>query len=171
MLPSRVTKIRTSATFSLLLFTKRLKMSYKSWFEEHAKKHKIIVEKLQEKNYTKEQIINYFDFENMVKSEKDFCPLYQDNKKCHDMLSLNCYACACPNFRFNDEGFETRVVEGEEKTVYSFCDIDSKDGRVGVYGAKIHQDCSKCQVPHHKSYVEKHFSYDWLEMMQKCEVN
>jgi len=145
-------------------------MSYSSWFHEHAQKHKKIVDKLLAKEFTQEQIIDYFDFENMVENERDFCPLYAEHKKCHDMESLNCYACACPNFRFSDDGFERRVVEGEEKIVYSFCSIESKDGRVGVYGDKIHQDCSKCQVPHHKSYIEKNFRYNWKDMMKNCEV-
>ena len=141
-------------------------MSYKSWFDEHGAKHKKIVEKLLSQNYTKEQIIDYFDFENMVKNETGFCVLYKENKKCHETDSLNCYLCACPNFRFNDDGIEK--VDG--KTKYSFCDIDSKDGRAGVYGDKIHQDCSKCLVPHHKSYVIKHFDYDWKKIMHKCNL-
>lgn len=139
-------------------------MSYTSWFNEHADKHKKIVDKLRDKGLSKEQIIDYFDFENMVKEEKDFCPLYAENKKCHDMESLNCYLCACPNFRFDDAGVE----KIDTKTKYSFCDIESKDGKAGVYGNAIHQDCSKCGVPHHRSYVEKHFDFDWRVIMQKC---
>lgn len=139
-------------------------MGYTSWFEAHAAKHKIIVNKLQKKEFTKEQIIDYFDFENMVKTEPDFCPLYAEHKKCHDMESLNCYLCACPNFRFKDEGLQK--IAG--KTQYSFCDIDSKDGAQGIYGEAIHQDCSKCGIPHHRSYVEKHFDLDWKKIMEKC---
>ena len=139
-------------------------MSYTSWFNEHAKKHNIIVQKLLKNGLEKEQIIDYFDFDNMLQKEPDFCPLYADNKKCHDMEKLNCYLCACPNFRFKDEGFEKL----EDKTKYSFCDIDSKDGRVGVYGDSIHQDCSKCSVPHHKAYVSKNFDLDWKKIMNKC---
>jgi hypothetical protein len=139
-------------------------MSYTSWFEEHASKHKEIVQKLQKQEFTKEQIIDYFDFENMVKAEPDFCPLYAEHKKCHDMESLNCYLCACPNFRFKDEGLQ----KIEDKTQYSFCDIDSKDGAQGIYGQAIHQDCSKCGVPHHRSYVEKHFDLDWKKVMEQC---
>lgn len=141
-------------------------MSYTSWFNEHAAKHKIIVNKLVAKNYTKEQIIDYFDFDNMVKVEADFCPLYKDNKKCHDMQSLNCYLCACPNFRFDDKG----IKKVENKTQYSFCNIESKDGSQGVYGDKIHQDCSKCAVPHHRSYVEKNFDLDWYKAMARCSL-
>jgi len=141
-------------------------MGYKKWFSEHAQKHKLIVDKLLAKNYSKEQIIDYFDFDNMVKMENDFCPLYAENKKCHNMESLNCYLCACPNFRFDDAGIE----KVEEKTKYSFCGIDSKDGRVGVYGDKIHQDCSGCGVPHHRSYVEKHFDHDWTKVMKQCQI-
>ena len=73
-------------------------MAYSDWFNKHNEKHKKIVEKLTEKAYSKEQIIDYFDFENMKREEIDFCPLYAKDKKCHDMESLNCYLCACPTF-------------------------------------------------------------------------
>ena len=139
-------------------------MSYAKWFEKHSKKHKIIVDKLRKQNYTKDQIIEYFCYENMQKNELDFCPLYKDNKKCHDMQKLNCYLCACPNFRFNDDVI--KVIDGKKQ--YSFCDIDSKDGEQSIYGDKIHQNCTNCLVPHHKSYVEKVFDYDWGKIMGEC---
>lgn len=127
-------------------------MSYQSWHAEHAEKHKQIVEKLS--HLSDDELIDYFKFENMVKNEPDFCPLYKDNKKCHDMENLNCYFCACPNFRV-----------GEKK---SFCDINSKDGgSITSPDGFIHQDCSKCTVPHKESYVKKHFSRDWKEVMSK----
>jgi len=140
-------------------------MSYHSWFQEHGEKHRRIIQKLQKQNFTKEQMIDYFDFEAMIHHEPDFCPLYKEQKKCHELESLNCYLCACPNFRFNDEGFD----QVDDKTRYSFCDIESKDGKVGIYGDKIHQDCSQCTVPHHRSYVEKHFELNWFEAMKACE--
>ena len=141
-------------------------MGYSDWFSQHALKHKIVVQKLLGKNYTKKEIISYFDFDSMVKNEVDFCPLYKDNKKCHDMESLNCYLCACPNFRFKDAG----IKKIDSKTQFSVCSIESKDGRQGVYGEKIHQDCSKCGVPHHRSYVEKHFDLDWKTAMKECSL-
>lgn len=141
-------------------------MGYSDWIQEHAKKHKIIIDKLLKKEYSKEKIIEYFDFENMKKKEPDFCPLYAKNKKCHEIESLNCYLCSCPNFRFKDTG----IQKIEEKTQFSLCNIDSKDGKQGIYGTKIHQDCSKCSVPHHTSYVEKHFNLDWSKTMQSCSL-
>lgn len=148
-------------------------MSYTQWFDAHAAKHKKIVEKLLSDGLTKDEIIAYFDFENMVKKEPDFCPLYKElddegkvGKKCHDMKRLNCYLCACPNFRFKDEGFEKR----EDKTIYSHCDIESKDGRQGVYGEAIHQDCSNCTVPHDVRYVKKHYDADWKVIMKACKA-
>ena len=39
-------------------------MGYKSWFDTHADKHKKIVEKLTASGKTKEQIVEYFEFEN-----------------------------------------------------------------------------------------------------------
>ena len=141
-------------------------MSYASWFESHARKHKKIVDKLVTRGYQKERIVKYFDFENMVKKENDFCPLYEKNEKCHNLESLNCYLCACPNFRFKDSG----VKKMGDAVQYSFCDVDSKEGRQGVYANKIHQDCSKCSIPHAQTYVKKNFDLDWKTIMSPCET-
>jgi len=127
-------------------------MSYLSWHTEHANKHKKLVEKLS--HLSDDEMIKYFDFDNMVKKEPDFCVMYAKNKKCHDMETLNCYLCACPNFRVGE--------------VSSTCDIKSKDG--GSITSKdgfVHQDCSQCHVPHKVSYVKKHFSRDWKDIMSK----
>ncbi len=139
-------------------------MSYTTWFNEHAAKHKKIVDKLVAKGYTKEQIIDYFDFDNMVERENDFCPLYKEPKKCHDMESLNCYLCACPNFRFNDNGLGTY----NEYKILSKCEINNGEKFAGK--GVIHQDCSKCTVPHHKAYIEKNFNLDWKKIMRECQV-
>lgn len=126
-------------------------MSYQSWHKEHAQKHAKIMEKLS--HLSDDEIIEYFDYENMKIKEKDFCVLYSQNKKCHDMEGLNCYLCACPNFRV-----------GESK---SFCSIDSKDGGSIQSKGYIHQDCSKCTVPHKKEYIKKVFNRNWLKIMDK----
>jgi len=127
-------------------------LSYRSWHEEHAKRHQSIVKKLS--HLSDDEIVEYFSFTNMVKTEPDFCPLYKENKQCHDMKDLNCYLCACPNFRVSSKK--------------SYCDIKSKDGgSIKAPDGFIHQDCSRCTVPHSKEYVKKHFSRDWLEIMSK----
>jgi len=139
-------------------------MSYKKWFDAHALKHKKIVDKLVGENYTKEQIVDYFDFDNMLKMENDFCPLYKESKKCHDMDSLNCYLCACPNFRFSDDGLD----EKDNKRLMSKCDIDNGEEYIG--DEHIHQNCAPCSVPHHRDYVLKHFSLNWKDIMINCPV-
>ena len=146
--------------FILVLY----RMSYIEWFDAHALKHKKIVKKLLDKNYTKEEIVDYFDFDNMVKMENDFCPLYKEGNKCHDMKELNCYLCACPNFRFSDDGIDVK----DGKNIKSICDIDN--GEEYDSGDVVHQNCSKCTVPHHKDYVLKNFSLDWREIMKNCHV-
>ena len=139
-------------------------MSYEEWFETHAAKHKKIVDKLVAKGLGEDEIINYFEYENMAKEEIDFCPLYKDNKKCHEMEKLNCYLCGCPNFRFDDEGLD----EYNAKKILSKCDINN--GSKLSHGSFIHQDCSKCTVPHHKAYVKKNFDLDWKKIMSGCKV-
>ena len=140
-------------------------MSYSSWFTEHGRKHKVIVDKLVARNYSEDEIIAYFDFENMVEHENDFCVLYKEPKKCHDMETLNCYMCACPNFRFDDAG----IKPYGDKMVMSECDIHN--GEEFAHGEKIHQNCSACSVPHHVPYIKKNFSLDWFEMMSACNIH
>ena len=137
-------------------------MSYKNWFQEHAKKHKEIMSRLD--SLSDDEVIKYFRFENMVEKEPHFCPLYIEKKKCHDIELLNCYLCACPNFRFDDDGFEKK----EEKTTYSKCNINSKDGDIFETDDAMHQDCSSCHIPHQELYIKKFFSRDWLEIMKEC---
>lgn len=136
-------------------------MSYNQWFQEHAAKHRAIMDKLTHLN--EQEVIEYFRFENMVDKERDFCPLYAENKKCHDTPELNCYLCACPNFRFNDQGF----AKEEEKTLFSTCSIESPDGDRYISKTAIHQNCTGCLVPHKESYIKKVFDRDWLKIMSE----
>jgi len=139
-------------------------MGYQDWFEKHSQKHKAIVDKLLSKDYSDDEIIEYFSYDNMVQNEIEFCPLYKQNKKCHEMDNLNCYLCGCPNFRFND----TKLAQYSGYTIKSKCDINN--GETKAYNGIIHQNCSKCSVPHHKAYIKKHFDYDWKKIMLKCYV-
>lgn len=141
-------------------------MSYKKWFDDHAHNHAKIIKKLRDKNYSDEEIINYFEHSSMVKNEPDFCPLYKDNKKCHDIEYLSCFLCACPNFRFNDDGLH---VNEKGHTVMSSCSINSTKSGIFLHEKKEHLDCSNCIIPHTKKYVSKHFTEDWKEVMRECE--
>lgn len=136
-------------------------MTYKEWFDAHGKKHRKIMQKLS--NLSDEEVIAYFRFENMVEKEPDFCPLYETQTKCHEMDMLNCYLCACPYFRFNDNGLYTK----ENRTYYSICSIDAKEGKAFVSEKAVHQDCSACLLPHKESFIRKVFKRNWFEIMQK----
>jgi len=139
-------------------------MTYKEWFDAHGAKHRKIMEKL--KKLSNEEVIAYFRFENMVEKEPEFCPLYAQKKKCHEMEVLNCYLCACPYFRFDDGGLYTE----NNRTYYSICSIDAKEGKEFVSNNAVHQDCSGCLLPHKESFIRKVFKRDWFKMMQESEV-
>ena len=102
----------------------------------------------------------------MKKNEPDFCPLYNLNKKCHEMEDLNCYLCACSYFRFNDKGLKNV----DDKILYSCCSIDSKSGSKFVSENSIHHDCSNCIIPHKENFIKKNFNKDWLEIMKDARV-
>ncbi|MDY0051353.1 MAG: hypothetical protein RBR65_02325 [Aliarcobacter sp.] len=136
-------------------------MTYEEWFIQQGNLHANVMKKLTDKSV--DEVIEYFKFENMVKNEPDFCPLYKDNKKCHDMEDLNCYLCACPNFRYKMEGFE-KTDDG--KTLFSVCSIKSRDGSQFIGDDYIHQNCSGCIVPHRAKYIKKNFNRNWFEVMK-----
>ena len=138
-------------------------MGYLEWFKAHGKKHKKIVDKLL--HLSDDEIIEYFRFENMAKVELDFCPLYAENRKCHEMELLNCYLCACPYFRFDDNGLEFR----DGLTIKSKCSINAKDSSTIEHDGVVHLNCSSCTLPHKESFIKKHFSRDWFEVMSKVK--
>jgi len=135
------------------------------WFESHANKHKEIMKTLA--HLSDNEVIDYFIYENMQENHPDFCPLYEQNKKCHDMEELNCYFCACNHFRFSDDGLKN---EGT-KTVYSNCNIDAKEGKTFESENAIHQDCSACFIPHKRSVIKKYFSRNWREVMEQTVLS
>jgi hypothetical protein len=139
---------------------------YASWFKEFGDKHHLLTQKLLHQGLNQEEIIEYFRFENMVQKEKDFCELYKTNTKCHEMDVLNCYLCACPNFRFT-----SKPQKINSKIIHSSCSIDSKDGALFEHENNIHQDCSGCQIPHKENYIKKHFDYEWKEIMKECDIS
>jgi hypothetical protein len=136
-------------------------MTYLEWFESHANKHEKIMKTLTGLN--DDEVIDYFMYENMQKNHLDFCPLYAENTKCHEMEELNCYFCACNHFRFSDNGLE----KDGNKTVYSLCTIEAKEGKRFESGNTIHQDCSDCLIPHQRSVIKKYFSRNWREVMKQ----
>lgn len=137
-------------------------MTYQEWFNAHALKHAVIMKKLTDVSDT--DVLKYFRFENMVIHEPNFCLLYAQNKKCHEVEHLNCFWCACPYFRFNDHGLE--IIE--EKTLYSTCSIQSKEGSLFISEKSIHQDCTGCLIPHHEKILKKEFNRDWRITMEKA---
>jgi Zn-finger protein len=142
-------------------------MTYLEWYETHAGKHRAIVEKLVAQGYDEQAIIDYFEFENMVENEPQFCLLYETKTKCHDMERLNCYLCACPYFRFSDAG----IKRMGEDTLYSRCSIDAAEGTTMTWEHAIHQDCSNCHIPHKQPFIKKVFDRDWRTIMKACELS
>lgn len=136
-------------------------MTYTAWRHTHIQKHQNIIKKLS--NLSDNEIIDYFRWDNMIIYERNFCSLYEDNKKCHQMTHLNCYLCACPFFRFDDEG----LGEKEGKILYSICTINAKNSKEFHSDNAIHQDCSSCDIPHHKRYIQKNFNRDLSEIFDK----
>ncbi len=137
-------------------------MKYIDWYKEHLLKHKAIVEQI--RNKTKDEIIEYFDYDNMKQKHPDFCLLYASNSKCHDMKKLNCYLCGCPYFRFNDDGIGIK----ENRVVYSTC-TKGLGEQLESHNA-IHQDCSKCTLPHAKKFISGNFDLDWGLIMKDVMV-
>jgi Zn-finger protein len=124
-------------------------MRYSDWYEKFVQRRDDIVDKLPLSDAR--TVADYFDYDNISRKDISFCPLFERGVKCHDMESLNCYFCACPYFRFDDDGLD----EVDGKRLYSICTIDAPRGKRLIRGDVIHQDCSECTIPHSKSFVMK----------------
>jgi Zn-finger protein len=129
-------------------------MTYTEWSNQHTQKRSSLQRKLEGWGLTKEQVIDYFNYDNMVKNQPDFCPLYKSNTKCHDIDNLNCYLCGCPYFECSDEPLETRL---DGNKVFSTCTINSKFSNVFSYDNSTHCDCSNCTIPHTKAAALQHY--------------
>ena len=117
-------------------------MTYTEWEESHALKRDAIVANLS--HLSPEEIQEYFLYENMRITEPDFCGLYAENRKCHDIENLNCFLCGCPFFIYDDKGLSVT----DNITTYSTCSINAKEGSQFSSGNSIHQDCTNCTIPH-----------------------
>jgi len=121
-------------------------MNYlEKWEEYHFKK---ILKELKQTNisFTLEnilEIINQTSF--LIRSEKypNECPYYPERKPCHNVLKLNCFLCACPEYK-------------KEKNEGG-CGLDSKLGKWHYHpnlpAGKI-WDCSDCPTPHYPEYIK-----------------
>ena len=129
-------------------------MTYTDWADKHLASRQEIQGELEAHGCSREQVIDYFDFDSMVVNEPDFCPLYKTNTKCHSTGKLNCYLCACPHFKCADEPLETRI---DGTKVFSVCMIASTKANTFNSDGNIHCDCSSCLVPHNTSVALKHY--------------
>ena len=139
-------------------------MTYLEWIEDHGAKHKAIVDKLTKVGYTQTEIIDYFDYDNMVYAETYFCLLYHEKTKCHNMNNLNCYMCGCPYFRCSDTGVGISL---SADLIKSMCSIHSKNSMNFKGNGEWHLDCSNCTVPHTKKFIQKFYNPNWLEIMKE----
>ncbi|MGM0533404.1 MAG: hypothetical protein ACQERK_02795 [Campylobacterota bacterium] len=136
------------------------KLSYQSWCDKHGKKHAKLIGDLQQRGLGQEQIITYFEYENIALSQPGFCPLFAQNKKCHNLKYLNCFFCGCPYFIFAKE---------EGAKIQSRCAINARFGVQKSYNNQLHLDCSDCNIPHTYQFVRKNFTYNWFSVMKMCK--
>ena len=133
-------------------------MTFKDWEDNHNKKVNKILDKI--KGYSEEEIIEYFDFDNMVLHEPEFCPLYETNTKCHNIKNLSCLFCGCPYFKKSDDKpFYTRE---DGVKIMSSCQIGAKNASVFIHEGVGQCDCTNCTVPHNESFVKKYFHSDGI---------
>jgi len=134
-------------------------LTFKSWSDQLEDKKQTILEKLKGKTVT--EIVDYFDYDNMVENEPDYCVLYKNKSKCHDIKELNCFFCGCPYFQYSDD---KPLKKENDIDIMSVCAIDSKFAKQYTFGEKAQCDCSDCVVPHKKHFVKNYISTSVLNM-------
>ena len=127
-------------------------MTYSKWQLENLNKRSKLQRKLESWGLNHKEVIDYFNYDNMVKNQPEYCGLYADNTKCHDMENLNCYLCACPHFVVHEP-----PASVNDTIVHSGCSVNSKFAAEFQTDKDIHCDCSNCTVPHTVSVALKHY--------------
>lgn len=126
-------------------------MTYKDWNDNHLDKLTKVVES--KKDFTLSETIDYFDYENMAINESEFCPLYREFTKCHQVNKLNCLLCSCPYFKYSDD--EPFHITEDGNKVMSICTISSTKAKTFTFNNISHCDCSDCHIPHSKKHIDK----------------
>ena len=124
-------------------------MTYAEWSTDYVTKRSNLITELAKQDYNIEQIINYFDFDNMVANQPTYCGLYASSTKCHNIDKLNCFFCGCPHFTYKDEG----TIQPNGRTLYSSCNINAIKGSEFITDGAVHQDCSNCEIPHRPNFA------------------
>ena len=86
---------------------------------------------------TVEDEVEYFQYDNMIRTDPDFCPLYKSKQICHPMKELNCRCCACPHFSYNQD--ETR--------------FSCKARGILSSPEASFLPCNTCTIPHTQKFV------------------
>lgn len=128
-------------------------MTYSDWEQEHKVKRSNLQRKLENQGLTEKQIIDYFDWSNMVVKQPEFCGLYKTKTKCHNIENLNCYNCGCPYFKYTD----TPPLGTDGKKRFSSCTIRSKYSKDFETDGNIHCDCTDCTIPHTKTMAKRYY--------------
>lgn len=130
-------------------------MTFQEWRTAQEERRDRILIKLS--TFTSEEVAEYFNYDNMVAEEPDFCPLYKTNSKCHDVENLNCYLCGCPYFKSSDT---TPFSVADGVKVMSICSINAVQASTFIQDGVQQCDCSQCLVPHRKSVAIKALNND-----------
>jgi Zn-finger protein len=92
-------------------------------------------------------ILHDSSFKVRMKTHPELCPCYASGKPCHNISAedLNCYFCLCPYYARDKEEGGCLINSPKGKW---FPNPKKPTGRVW--------DCSDCEVPHTKSFVERY---------------
>lgn len=106
-----------------------------------------------------DEIVEKFTFKSMQRDCIDFCAMFNKDKPCHELCSVefNCYGCYCPNYQ-PEISFDDKI----ELYKVGKCKINSKFGFYKETTTKCEAkkpylilNCVNCTVPHNRAFVKK----------------
>ena len=125
-------------------------MTYSDWHTKYIESITALISSLPYDRV--EDIVNYFEYENMRSHHPSHCPLYSEALRCHDVRPLNCLFCACPHFQYSNTPLS---APSDGTKTMSICTIGSKQARRFTHDNISHCDCSQCYIPHTTSHIRK----------------
>lgn len=123
----------------------------KSWRKKMTRRSGRLIRKLKRRGLSDRDILDFFIYDNLIHSEKRFCPLFASGQKCHIFSAdrLNCLGCYCPYFELTVEEKGSEIECGSCSVNSPAAQRFSSDGKVKIL------DCSMCVIPHQASTAMK----------------
>lgn len=118
-------------------------------------------------------IVEYFNYNEMKEKHSEYCPLYLKNQICHEvnLKYLNCFGCMCPYYKLEISiDPETELYKLGQCLIKSnfgfYKQTTTKDNNKAPY---LILNCLNCSIPHQHTFVRKYIELEKFKFLKTSQ--